>query len=83
MPYIPQGDRESLIGELLPQTAGELTFVIYHACLAFLEDDDHEPRFADYAKALGALEAAKLELYRQYVSPYEDNKLDLHGDVEV
>jgi hypothetical protein len=31
---------------------------------------------------LGAMEAAKLEFYRRIVSPYEDEKIALHGDVE-
>lgn len=32
---------------------------------------------------VGALESAKLELYRRKVSPYEDQKIEANGDVWV
>jgi hypothetical protein len=34
-----------------------------------------------YNDAIGALEGAKLELYRRYVSAYEDDKIKENGDV--
>lgn len=39
------------------------------------------PNFARYAEAVGALEAAKMELYRRALAKYEDAKLIAHGDV--
>jgi len=38
--------------------------------------------YADYAAFLGELEAAKLEIYRRQVAPYEDKKIKENGDVK-
>lgn len=37
--------------------------------------------YQTYNDMLGALECAKLELYRRKISPYEDTKIELNGDV--
>ena len=38
-------------------------------------------RYAHLNEALGALESAKLELYRRLAAPYEDEKKSETGDV--
>lgn len=38
--------------------------------------------YADYQSFIGELEAAKLEIYRRQVAPYEDKKIEENGDVE-
>ena len=78
MPYIPQHERDSL--ELRPDSSepGQLTYLLYQTCINALPD---EARFADYCTILGALEATKLELYRRYIAPYEDDKREENGDV--
>jgi len=38
--------------------------------------------YSDYAAFLGELEAAKLEIYRRQVAPYENKKIKENGDVE-
>jgi len=38
--------------------------------------------YADYAAFLGELEAAKLEIYRRQVAPYENKKIKENGDVK-
>lgn len=38
-------------------------------------------QYARLAHAVGALECAKLELYRRVAAPYEDTKVRLNGDV--
>ena len=38
--------------------------------------------YADYAAFIGELEAAKLEIYRRQIAPYEDKKIKENGDVE-
>lgn len=45
------------------------------------QDPHHVVGYRDHAGALIALEAAKLELYRTRVAPYEDAKRSLNGDV--
>jgi len=38
--------------------------------------------YEQYRNFLGELEAAKLEIYRRQVAPYEDIKIEENGDVE-
>jgi hypothetical protein len=38
-------------------------------------------RYAHINEAVGALECAKLELYRRVAAPYEDEKMKESGDV--
>jgi hypothetical protein len=76
MPYIEQKDRERARTE--PRTAGELNYAITRLVLGFLGDS---PRYQNFNDAIGALEGAKLELYRRVVAPYEDRKIVENGDV--
>ena len=41
----------------------------------------YEANYNAFNSAIGALEAAKLELYRRAVAPYEDQKILENGDV--
>ncbi|MGH2954683.1 MAG: DUF6899 family protein [Thermoanaerobaculia bacterium] len=78
MPYIGRKRREALSVEP-PQTVGELTYEI-----TVLVEDYRATRgtsFQTYAEIIGALEAAKLELYRRRVAVYEDAKLLENGEV--
>lgn len=79
MPYIPDNQRR--MAWKYPNTVGELTYSLYLDCVRYLERQGNGLRFQDFAEVLGALEAAKLELYRRRVAPYEDIKLQENGDV--
>ena len=37
--------------------------------------------YAEFNEAIGAIECAKLELYRRMLAPYEDRKIAENGDV--
>jgi hypothetical protein len=76
VPYIPDEARDQV-----PTTkdVGLLTYHLYQLCVDSLPD---KRRFADFASLLGALEATKLELYRQLIAPYEDVKLAENGPVK-
>ena len=81
MPYIPEEDREAL--ELthdlkVPETAGELNYVITAMLLRYLGT---QAKYADYNEVIGVLECVKQELYRRRIVPYEQTKKDQHGDV--
>lgn len=78
MPYIPEERRTALADGKLPESVGELTYVLYKACTEYLYV---KPKFSDFAEVLGALEATKLELYRRRIAPYEDDKLIENGDI--
>jgi len=76
MPYIPEDRRADAY--VAPETVGELTYAITTVLVDYVGD---RPTFRSWAEVLGALEAAKLELYRQVVAPYEDAKRIMNGDV--
>jgi hypothetical protein len=72
------------------QQAGDLNYVISRLCWSLCGHSPEnyqnalkvgERRYAQMNEILGALEAAKLELYRRIVSPYEDEKIEENGDV--
>lgn len=82
MPYIQIGRKKELnvqtVGQVVPKDAGELNYVITTILKNYLY-----PHF-NYQKCndcMGALEGAKLELYRRVVAPYEDIKIKTNGDV--
>lgn len=88
MPYIKQEDRQdyapSAHGVPDAETAGQLNFQITDLINAFLYDPEPPHMRQSYEKynaAIGALECAKLELYRRLVAPYEDEKIAENGDV--
>lgn len=82
MPYIPQKKRAALdpVFACEPaQNAGELNFQITQLVQAFLKQGTES--YARYNAAIGALECAKLELYRRKLAPYENQKIFDNGDV--
>lgn len=76
MPYIKQGDRDRITR---PSSVGELNYYITTLCKNYL--DDHGERYQVYNDIIGALECAKLELYRRKVASYENLKIIENGDV--
>jgi hypothetical protein len=76
MPYIPQEDRDEAS---LGGPSGEFNFLITSACIKRAELRGH--RYSVYNDIIGALECAKLEMYRRMVAPYEDIKIKENGDV--
>lgn len=86
MPYIKQGQRDALAPDLVRTlwaahpalSEGELNYTLTRLVRRWLGDN---PNYARFNAALGVLEAAKLELYRRMVAPYEDTKIAENGDV--
>ncbi len=80
MPYIRQSDRVEILSGARPaQTAGELNFQLTAVARAYLGARGES--YAVFNEVVGALECAKLELYRRMVAPYEDHKMAENGDV--
>lgn len=79
MPYINQDLRPELDYSYQPRNAGELNYVITRVIQSYLAEN--KTNYATYNTAIGALECAKLELYRRLISPYEDVKIKENGDV--
>jgi len=80
MPYIDAEARERLNSGGKPETPGELNYAITRLVDVYLVSKG-PIRYAHLNEVLGALEGAKLELYRRVAAPYEDRKLGETGDV--
>lgn len=83
MPYITQEQRELIEEGALEDTdlnVGELNYVISSMLSRWLARPGRE-NYAGINALIGVLECAKLELYRRVAAPYEDEKIELNGDV--
>jgi hypothetical protein len=80
MPYIKKERRDAILSGAEPQDAGELNFAITTIVDKYLQNKG-DLRYAHLNEAVGALECAKLELYRRVAGPYEDEKIKEFGDV--
>jgi hypothetical protein len=79
MPYIKKHQRQTLNGGWsTPADAGELNYMFTKIAHEYLTVKTNYQRFND---VIGALEGAKLELYRRKIAPYEDIKIVENGDV--
>jgi uncharacterized protein DUF6899 len=79
MPYIGRGVRASLDEGRKATQPGELNYQI-----SKLANDYLAMRGISYTvlnEIIGAMECAKLELYRRVAAPYEDKKLIEAGEV--
>lgn len=77
MPYIQEKDRSHVsAGNIL--NAGELNYFITKTIINYLGKDYN---YNSLNEVVGVLEACKLEFYRRMVSPYENHKIKLNGDV--
>ena len=77
MPYIKTEYRKVI--EIIPQSVGELNYVITKICDNYKRSEGES--YQTYNDIIGALEGAKLELYRRKIAPYEDKKIVENGDV--
>jgi hypothetical protein len=81
MPYLEKGVRASLEEGRVPSEAGELNYLVTRLCDGFLMKTGLS--YKNINQAIGALECAKLELYRRIAAPYEDQKCRDNGEVYV
>lgn len=92
MPYINKKDREELRPVLWPLlkflrtqpiTEGQLNYIITRAAAetAATQIERGLSGYTGINAMIGALECAKLELYRRVAAPYEDRKREENGDV--
>ena len=85
MPYINAERRKGLTNLVNAMhfadidTAGDLNYLITQLVHVFLSLRPQS--YQNYNDALGALEGAKLELYRQHIAGYEDLKIGQNGNV--
>lgn len=79
MPYIERANRQRIDAGGLPVTAGELNYAITRLVDSYIRREGM--RYRSINEAIGALECAKLELYRRVAAEYEDDKCRQYGDV--
>lgn len=79
MPYISQEARKRLDDGGKPENAGELNYAFTRLADDYLVQKGL--RYANVNEVIGALECAKLELYRRVAAPYEDVKMKETGDL--
>lgn len=79
MPYITEYRRDIVEDSNEPLSAGELNYLITNLLLTY--EQVQGKSYQTYNDMVGALEGAKLELYRRRVAPYEDTKIATNGDV--
>lgn len=58
---------------------GELNYLVSRFIANYLEKNG--VKYANCNEMIGALECAKLELYRVMIGPYEDEKIEENGGV--
>ena len=85
MPYIKPKNRKALTAvfdypRLRPANPGELNFLLSCVVDKYLSDCGG-PKYGNYNDVIGVLECMKLELYRRFVGPYEQEKLTENGEV--
>jgi hypothetical protein len=80
MPYIKKERRDAIMAGAKPQDAGELNFAISVLVDGFLQSKGGI-KYSHLNEVVGALDCAKLELYRRLAVPYEDKKIEENGDV--
>lgn len=84
MPYISAAGR-TLLNEDIARLAakvdgpGRLNYIICMLVKSYIQEVPES--YANYNAMIGALECAKLELYRRMAAPYEDLKSKQNGDV--
>lgn len=82
-PYIPANSREE--ASLRPSSPGELNYALTRLVNYWLETGGASPgggvNYRTISEVVGALECAKLEVYRRIAAPYENIKKASNGDV--
>ncbi len=79
MPYINKNRRKIYRILIDFDGAGELNYAITKVIQNYMNEKTES--YQTYNDIMGALEGAKLELYRRKIAPYEDKKIKENGDV--
>lgn len=85
MPYIPQDQRRILDPRIealaqFMENPGVFNYAVTKLALALIENLP-EYNYVTLNAVIGALECAKLEMYRRRIAPYEMRKMHENGDV--
>jgi hypothetical protein len=79
MPYIPPSEKKRVDQDNLITTAGQFNYALNQLVNIYIEQNEFNYQTAN--DIVGAIECAKMEIYRRLVAPYEDKKILQNGDV--
>jgi hypothetical protein len=84
MPYITRERRKVLeynedCKKEFPFSPGELNYMFCELAKDYITIKGES--YQTYNDIIGALEGAKMEIYRRLIAPYEENKIKENGDV--
>lgn len=74
MPYVKSEIRDRIDRGGIPENTSELNYAITRRVNGYLKQKEHLA-YAEFNEVVGALECAKLELYRPMLAPYETARL--------
>lgn len=86
MPYITKEEKKKIdsvlqyLNNRSMTNAGTLNYAIHQVIDVYITSN--KDSYQTYNDIMGALEGVKMELYRRKISEYEDEKLELNGDVK-
>ena len=80
-PYIKEKYRKEIDLGRIPDSPGELNYLITTTILDYLGGEGAVVIYSDFNEVMGVLECVKQELYRRMIAKYEDEKCELNGDV--
>ncbi len=84
MPYIEDagpGLRDALDDGLIPDSAGELNYVISRLVWKYIAKRYGKVSYQAINDVVGVLACAQAEFYRRIAAPYEDRKILANGEV--
>jgi hypothetical protein len=80
MPYIPKSEKAKVDQDNLITNAGQFNYALNQVISIYLEQNSMSYQTCN--DIIGAMECAKMELYRRLLAPYEDVKILQNGDVK-
>jgi len=90
MPYMKQSDRNKWISNLgllreIMRTQGvsvsDLNFMIAYMCQSYLKYNGND--YQSHCEIEGVLQGISKTFYRKFTEPYEDNKIEENGDIDI
>jgi len=80
MPYIPKSEKNRVDEDNLITNAGQFNYALNQVISIYIEQNNLN--YQTMNDIIGAMECAKMELYRRMIAPYEDKKILQNGDVK-
>lgn len=63
------------------QFCGDWNYIVTKLIKKTLEFENCQRSYSQFNEIIGMLECCKLEIFRRFIAPYEDEKIGKNGDV--